>query len=122
MLALKAKMMNKRTKAGMAILVVVALIEAGFAAIIYFEPKKEAPEVEPIKELDDRISPLTTQAVFFQISTHLVPRSATSTRFFPLSTVHIISEVCNTECAIHATGCYQFWFHDRSICPLTIYF
>ena len=50
MLALKAKMMNKRTKAGMAILVVVALIVAGFAAIIYFEPKKEAPKEKPKPE------------------------------------------------------------------------
>lgn len=68
MLALKVKMINKRTKSGIVILAVVALIVAGFAAIIYLQPKKEAPDEEPIKELDDRVSPLTTQAVFFQIN------------------------------------------------------
>jgi len=50
------------------ILLMTCLIISGFFVYVEFFSEKEIMEEIPEKEIDDRISPLTTQAVFFQVN------------------------------------------------------
>jgi hypothetical protein len=60
--------MNWKIKALVIILIAMIVVGIGYAAILFQKPETEPPAKPPIKEIDDRISPLTTQAVFFQVS------------------------------------------------------
>jgi len=52
----------------MAVLITVILVFSSFGVIVFFPVQiKETEEKDSIKEIDDRISPLTTQGLFFEI-------------------------------------------------------
>ena len=59
---------NNALKAGAAIAVVAILLISG--TYVYFEYYHKEAEIEKVaeKEIDDRVSPLTDQAVFFEIN------------------------------------------------------
>jgi len=57
----------KIIKPAIAGLIVIMLIGAGIFTYIHYKPKEEKPEGKPVKEIDDRISPLCTQAIFFEV-------------------------------------------------------
>jgi len=66
MLTWKIKSKNGEMKIIAALLVVIILIVASLVIINPFE-EEEKKEEQPVKEIDDRISPLVNQAVFLEI-------------------------------------------------------
>jgi hypothetical protein len=63
----KLKKRNKIINALVIILIVIGLVGVGYFFILLQEPEIEPQPEEPVKEIDDRISPLTQQAVFLEI-------------------------------------------------------
>jgi len=51
----------------MIFIVIICLIVIGFSLYLIFSDQENVVEEEPVKEIDDRISPLTQQAVFIEI-------------------------------------------------------
>ena len=59
-------MLREIIKPAIAGLIAVILIGAGIYTYIQYQPEEKKPEVTQIKEIDDRISPLTEQAVHIE--------------------------------------------------------
>ena len=63
----KKRSANKK-KMIMAVIITVILVISSFILIIFFPRQiKETEEKDSINEIDDHISPLTTQGLFFEI-------------------------------------------------------
>ena len=63
----KKRSENKKKMMIMAVLITVILGISSFSVIVFFPGQiKETEEKDSIKEIDDRISPLTTQGLFFE--------------------------------------------------------
>jgi len=60
-------MISVSFKKTLVIIVIICLIISGFSVYLIFSDQENVIEEEPVKEIDDRISPLTQQAVFIEI-------------------------------------------------------